>query len=208
MNLPLARTQNRENKFKHPPKVNVLQTFYSVRSCCGGDGWTSTAAEYLALLALSGSLPLGKFWLCWESYLISVHMYNICIRVCIFVCNVSACLSSVLNILLLSAFLQVCLSGFYFFYEPMSALHSACFIVCLSVCLTVCLSIYLSGSRGFESHQGQRFYLFPCGPISFLGLTLRRHYLRYLLEYFNLPRLNLCIYLLNFCLFLRLNVRG
>ena len=40
------------------------------------------------------------------------------------------------------------------------------------------------------------FSLSPHGPISFLGLTLRRYYLGYLLEHFNLSHLNhrLCIY--------------
>ena len=40
--------------------------------------------------------------------------------------------------------------------------------------------------------------LSPCGPISFLGLTLRRYYLGYLLEHFNLSHLNhyICLSLL------------
>ena len=33
---------------------------------------------------------------------------------------------------------------------------------------------------------GSEISLSPCGPISFLGLSLRRYYLGYLLEYFNL----------------------
>ena len=52
------------------------------------------------------------------------------------------------------------------------------------------------GGRGFDTHRDQRiFSLSPCGPISFLGLTLSRYYLGYLLEHFNLPHLNLYIYL-------------
>ena len=46
-----------------------------------------------------------------------------------------------------------------------------------------------SGGRGFES-RSEIFSLSPCGPISFLGLILRRYYLRYLLEHFKLPHLN------------------
>ena len=38
------------------------------------------------------------------------------------------------------------------------------------------------------------FSLSPCGPISLLGLSLRRYYLGYLLEHFNLPHLNHCRY--------------
>ena len=50
-----------------------------------------------------------------------------------------------------------------------------------------------SGGRGFEPHRGQRFFsLSPCGPISYLGLTLSRNYLG-LLEHFNLPLLTLNI---------------
>ena len=53
-----------------------------------------------------------------------------------------------------------------------------------------------SGGHGFEPNWGQIFFLkiSPCGPISFLGLMLRRYYLGYLLEHFNLPHLNLYIY--------------
>ena len=46
-----------------------------------------------------------------------------------------------------------------------------------------------SGGRGFES-RSEIFSLSPCGPISLLGLMLRRYYLRYLLEHFKLPHLN------------------
>ena len=174
-----------------------------------GDGWASTAAVHLALLALSGSLPLGKFWLCWESYLISVHMYNICIRVCIFVCNVSACLSSVLNILLLSAFLQVCLSGFYFFFMNQCPHYTLCLFYCLFVCLFDRLSVNLSVRKSWvRILPGSEILSFPVWAHFLSRANTRRHYLRYLLEYFNLPRLNLYIYLLNFCLFLRLNSRG
>ena len=53
-----------------------------------------------------------------------------------------------------------------------------------------------SGGRGFEPHRGQRFFsLSPCGPISFLGLTIRRYYLGYILEHFNLSHLNVYIFL-------------
>ena len=34
------------------------------------------------------------------------------------------------------------------------------------------------------------FSLSPCGPITFLGLSLIRYYLGYLIENFNLPHLN------------------
>ena len=52
-------------------------------------------------------------------------------------------------------------------------------------------TVICSRGRRFESRQGQRFFLFtPCEPISFLGLPLRRYYLGYLLEHFNLPNLN------------------
>ena len=37
------------------------------------------------------------------------------------------------------------------------------------------------------------FSLSPCGPISLLGLSLRRYYLGYLLEHLNLPDLHHCI---------------
>ena len=46
----------------------------------------------------------------------------------------------------------------------------------------------------FTFHRGQIFSLSSCGPISFLGLTLRRYYLGYLFEQFNLSHLNLYIY--------------
>ena len=52
-------------------------------------------------------------------------------------------------------------------------------------------TVICSWGRGFESQRGQRFFsLSPCGPIFFLGLSLRRYYLGYLLEHFNLPYLN------------------
>ena len=49
------------------------------------------------------------------------------------------------------------------------------------------------GGRGFQSHRGQKFFVFPCGPISFLGLTLRRY------EHFSLPHLNhyICLIVLS-----------
>ena len=51
-------------------------------------------------------------------------------------------------------------------------------------------TVICSGRRGFEPHRGQIFSLFPCGPISFLGVTFRRYYLGYLIEHFKLPHLN------------------
>ena len=44
-------------------------------------------------------------------------------------------------------------------------------------------TVIYSGGRGKGS---EIFSPSPCGPISFLGLTLRRYYLGYLLEHFNL----------------------
>ena len=51
------------------------------------------------------------------------------------------------------------------------------------------------GGREFEPPPGggggaETFSLCPSGPISFLGLSLRRFYLGYCLEHFNLPHLN------------------
>ena len=53
-------------------------------------------------------------------------------------------------------------------------------------------TVICSGGRGFEPHRVRDFSLTPCGPISFLGLTLRTYYLE-LLEHFNLSQLNLNI---------------
>ena len=49
-----------------------------------------------------------------------------------------------------------------------------------------------TGGRGFEPNRGHSFFLFlRVGPFLFLvGLTLRRNYLGYLLEHFNLPYVN------------------
>ena len=41
-----------------------------------------------------------------------------------------------------------------------------------------------------DSSYSEIFSLSPCGPISFLELSLRRCYVVYLLEHFNLPHLN------------------
>ena len=58
-------------------------------------------------------------------------------------------------------------------------------------------TVICSGGRGLESHQGQRFFsLSPCGPISFLWLPLRSHYIFGIFtQYLNLPRLNHYIYI-------------
>ena len=47
------------------------------------------------------------------------------------------------------------------------------------------------GRQWIQIPPGSETFSFsPCGPISFLGLTLRRYYLGYLLRHFNLPQLN------------------
>ena len=64
----------------------------------------------------------------------------------------------------------------------MSISHNRC--VCLFVCLST--SILFSGGRGFEAQRAIReFSLSPCGPISFLGLSLRSYCLGSTSKYHN-----------------------